>query len=205
MFSIVSFIHEFVACSIFMSASFCSQTSISFAIASYLAILYGSFSNAGHFNPIVTVYCYLQKKVNFTELISLISAQLFTSFLFGIIHYFNNSLRSSSAFTLESIILEFVFTAALLEAVHCLTLSNDNRIFVPITLFIAHEILVPITGCNLNPIRYFFDSLYHPSLESIFINICLPWLPIPIVYAWSKYIDNIPSDDSSHNIQDAAL
>jgi glycerol uptake facilitator-like aquaporin len=188
-----------------MSASFCQQTSISFAIASYLAILYGSFSNAGHFNPIVTVYCYLQNKVNSTEVFSLISAQILTSILFGTIHLFSNTLHNTVALTPESIILEFFFTIALLEAVHCLTLNNDNRIFVPITLFIAHEILVPITGCNLNPIRYLFDSLYYPSMESIFINLCLPWLPIPIVYVWSKYIDNIPVDDSSHNIQDAAL
>jgi glycerol uptake facilitator-like aquaporin len=187
-----------------MSASFSQNVSQTFFCASFLAILYGSFNKAGSFNPIVSFYLYLKKKLSYSDLFEQISAQIFASLIIGLCHFLNGSLITFNTKPVH-IVYEFLGTLLLLESVHCLSLSTENRVFVPFSLFLLHEVLLPVTGCGLNPIRFLVDCSLNFNVLSFIVYEISPWFTVPIIYYWSIYIDKTEDEEESHNFENAAL
>jgi len=185
------------------------QLSVGFGFG--IALLAGLYAfgevSGGHFNPIVSLAMFLDRRLSaldtiwywISQFVGAIAAALVILALYThraavkqtatVPHH-----HDARAFFLE-LIASAIFVAVILQVTRSNRYGASALIAIPLTLFVIHVALVPFTGSSVNPARTFGpDLVYATGWSSIWIYLLAP--PAGAILGWAAYKVTVTGDTS---------
>ena len=173
-----------------------------------IALLAGLYAfgevSGGHFNPIVSLAMFLDRRLSALETIWYWIAQFVGAIVASLLILVTfadrdavkaTATRSSSdarAFFLE-LIASAIFVAVILQVTRSNRYGSSALIAIPLTLFAIHVALVPLTGSSVNPARSFGPTLVGATAWSdIWIYILAP--PAGAIIGWAAHMVTVRGD-----------
>jgi aquaporin Z len=175
-----------------------------------IALLAGLYAfgevSGGHFNPIVSLGMFLDRRLSALDTIWYWIAQFLgaicASLLILVLWADRDAVaatatRSSSdarAFFLE-LIFSAIFVAVILQVTRSDRYGASALIAIPLTLFAIHVALIPLTGSSVNPARSFAPTLVGATAWSdIWIYLLAP--PAGAIIGWAAHMVSVRGDTS---------
>jgi aquaporin Z len=138
-----------------------------------LALLGGLYAFAevsgGHFNPIVSLAMFLDRRLGAADLVSYWASQIIGAVLASllVLFAFNKQDVAATATTSSSvkvglvveIAMSAVFVLVILQVTKSASFSGTALVAIPLTLVAIHFAAVPFSGSSVNPARSFGPAL----------------------------------------------
>jgi aquaporin Z len=204
-----TFILVFVG-SLALLASSGSDLRLGVAFGFGIALLAGLYAfgevSGGHFNPIVSLSMFLDRRLSALDTIWYWIAQfvgaIIASLLILVIYADRDAVkatatRSSSdarGFFLE-LICSAIFVVVILQVTRSDRYGASALIAIPLTLFAIHLALIPFTGSSVNPARTLGPDLVGATAWSdIWIYLLAP--PAGAILGWAAHMVTVRGDTS---------
>jgi len=175
-----------------------------------LALLAGLYAfgevSGGHFNPIVSLAMFLDRRLSALDTIWYWIAQFLGAICASLLILIlwasrddvaKTATRSSSdarAFFLE-LIFSAIFVAVILQVTRSDRYGPSALLAIPLTLFTIHVALIPITGASVNPARTFGPDLVGATgWSDIWIYLLAP--PAGAIIVWAIHMVTVRGDTS---------
>jgi aquaporin Z len=204
-----TFILVFVG-SLAILASSAGDVRLGIAFGFGIALLAGLYAfgevSGGHFNPIVSLSMFLDRRLSALDTIWYWIAQFVGAILasLAILAIYADraavkatATRSSSdarGFFLE-LICSAIFVAVILQVTRSNRYGASALVAIPLTLFAIHVALIPFTGSSVNPARTFGPDLVGATAWSdIWIYLLAP--PAGAILGWAAHMVTVRGDTS---------
>jgi len=191
--------------------------SLAFGLALITALYSVARVSGGHFNPVVTLAMFLDRRIGLTDAAGYVVSQALGAFLasgaFAIV--LNRAAVADSATGLgggisefEGFIAESVFTLMFVFAILVLSRSQAPTKFLGMGAALAavHMLGIPFTGASVNPARSFAPALVGDAWSGFWVYVIGP--VVGAVIAWVLYKVIVEGDtdftDDFSEIKDAA-
>ena len=175
-----------------------------------LALLAGLYAfgevSGGHFNPIVSLAMFLDRRLSALDTIWYWLAQFLGAICASLLilvlwasrdDVAKTATRSSSdarAFFLE-LIFSAIFVAVILQVTRSDRYGPSALLAIPLTLFTIHVALIPLTGASVNPARTFGPDLVGATgWSDIWIYLLAP--PAGAIIGWAIHMVTVRGDTS---------
>jgi aquaporin Z len=175
-----------------------------------LALLAGLYAfgevSGGHFNPIVSLAMFLDRRLSALDTIWYWIAQFLGAICASLLilvlwasrdDVAKTATRSSSdarAFFLE-LIFSAIFVAVILQVTRSDRYGPSALLAIPLTLFTIHVALIPLTGASVNPARTFGPDLVGATgWSDIWIYLLAP--PAGAIIGWAIHMVTVRGDTS---------
>jgi aquaporin Z len=175
-----------------------------------LALLAGLYAfgevSGGHFNPIVSLAMFLDRRLSALDTIWYWIAQFLGAICASLLILIlwasrddvaKTATRSSSdarAFFLE-LIFSAIFVAVILQVTRSDRYGPSALLAIPLTLFTIHVALIPLTGASVNPARTFGPDLVGATgWSDIWIYLLAP--PAGAIIGWAIHMVTVRGDTS---------
>jgi aquaporin Z len=175
-----------------------------------IALLAGLYAfgevSGGHFNPIVSLAMFLDRRLSVLDTIWYWVAQFLgaiaASLLILVLWASRNDVKATATtstseargFFLE-LIFSAIFVAVILQVTRSDRFGASTLIAIPLTLFAAHVALIPLTGASLNPARTFGPDLVGATgWSDIWIYLLAP--PAGAIIGWAVHMVTVRGDTS---------
>jgi len=175
-----------------------------------LALLAGLYAfgevSGGHFNPIVSLAMFLDRRLSALDTIWYWIAQFLGAICASLLILIlwasrddvaKTATRSSSdarAFFLE-LIFSAIFVAVILQVTRSDRYGPSALLAIPLTLFTIHVALIPLTGASVNPARTFGPDLVGATgWSEIWIYHLAP--PAGAIIGWAIHMVTVRGDTS---------
>jgi aquaporin Z len=175
-----------------------------------LALLAGLYAfgevSGGHFNPIVSLAMFLDRRLSALDTIWYWIAQFLGAICASLLilvlwasrdDVAKTATRSSSdarAFFLE-LIFSAIFVAVILQVTRSDRYGPSALLAIPLTLFTIHVALIPLTGASVNPARTFGPDLVGwTGWSDIWIYLLAP--PAGAIIGWAIHMVTVRGDTS---------
>jgi aquaporin Z len=163
---------------------------VSIALGFGLALLVGLYAfgevSGGHFNPVVSLAMFLDRRLPMDDLIGYWVAQFAGAIAASLVVLIAYDDATVAATTTQSpdnwagIVVEFVMTALFVAVILQSTKSERVRgtalIAIPLTLVAIHVAAIPISGASVNPARSFGPALVGTEFTDYWIYLIFPTL-----------------------------
>ena len=176
---------------------------LAFGLGLFVAIQFAGVVSGGHFNPAVTIAALADKRIDVTNGVIYIVAQvagaIAAALVLGAV-FDQDTVKSvitapgDGVTDIEALVLETLFTAVFLAVI--LTVTRRTAAYaafvIPAALVVIHFALVPFTGSSVNPARSIGPALVGGDVTSLWI-----YLVGPIVgglIGWAVYRYFTPPD-----------
>lgn len=168
---------------------------IGFGLGLLAAIAVGGHVSGGHFNPAVTLGAFLDKRIDLTNGIGYVVAQVVGAVAASaVILAISDSAAVAgtknmpgAAGNMTAFVAE-VFLSAIFVAV-ILTVTKkaaDHALFViPLTLLAIHAVGIPFSGASVNPARALGPAIVSMDLAAIWIYLSAPF--VGAIVGWVVY------------------
>ena len=173
-----------------------------------LALLAGLYAfgevSGGHFNPIVSLGMFLDRRLSALDTIWYWIAQFLGAICASLLilvlwasrdDVAKTATRSSSdarAFFLE-MIFSAIFVAVILQVTRSDRYGPSALLAIPLTLFTIHVALIPLTGSSVNPARTFGPDLVGGTgWSDIWIYLLAP--PAGAIIGWAVHMVTVRGD-----------
>jgi aquaporin Z len=186
---------------------------VSIAFGFGLALLAGLYAfgevSGGHFNPILTLAAFLDRRISALETIWYWIAQFVGAILASLVilvSYASSSkvgdtanrpiggTSDARAFVFE-IVIAAIFVAVFLQVTRSSSFSGQTLLAIPLTLAALHLATIGITSTGANPARSFAPTLLSGDhWSTIWIYILAP--PIGAVIGWAAHMVAVRGDTS---------
>jgi aquaporin Z len=175
-----------------------------------IALLAGLYAfgevSGGHFNPIVSLAMFLDRRLSaldtlwywIAQFLGAICASLLVLVLWAsrddVAATATRSSSDAKAFFLE-LIFSALFVAVILQVTRSDRYGASALIAIPLTLFVIHVALIPISGSSVNPARTFGPDLVGATAWSdIWIYLLAP--PAGAILGWAAHMIAVRGDTS---------
>ena len=175
-----------------------------------IAVLGGLYAfgevSGGHFNPIVSLAMFLDRRLSALDTIWYWIAQFVGAILasLGVLVIFasrddvkataTTTSSDARAFFLE-MIFSAIFVAVILQVTRSDRYGASALMAIPLTLFTIHVALIPFTGSSVNPARTFGPDLVGATgWSTIWIYLIAP--PVGAVIGWAVHMVTVRGDTS---------
>jgi aquaporin Z len=175
-----------------------------------IALLAGLYAfgevSGGHFNPIVSLAMFLDRRLSALETIWYWISQLVGAVLASLLILVTfadrdavkvTATRSSSdarAFFLE-LVASAIFVAVILQVTRSNRYGSSALLAIPLTLFAIHVALIPLTGSSVNPARTFGPDLVGATAwADIWIYLLAPMAGA--IIGWAAHMVTVRGDTS---------
>ena len=175
-----------------------------------IALLGGLYAfgevSGGHFNPIVSLAMFLDRRLSALDTIWYWIAQFVGAILasLGVLVIFasrddvkataTTTSSDARAFFLE-MIFSAIFVAVILQVTRSDRYGASALMAIPLTLFTIHVALIPFTGSSVNPARTFGPDLVGATgWSTIWIYLIAP--PVGAVIGWAVHMVTVRGDTS---------
>jgi aquaporin Z len=175
-----------------------------------VALLAGLYAfgevSGGHFNPIVSLAMFLDRRLSAIETVWYWMAQfvgaILASLLILVTFASRNAVKATAtrssadarAFFLE-LVCSAIFVAVILQVTRSNRYGSSALIAIPLTLFAIHVALVPLTGSSVNPARTLGPDLVGATAWSdIWIYLLAP--PAGAIIGWAAHMVTVRGDTS---------
>ena len=160
------------------------------AFAFGLALLAGLYAfgeiSGGHFNPAVSLAMFLDKRLSAADLVGYWASQLIGAVLASIVLLIatskhdvastaNRPSSNGTGFLME-LVVTALFVLVILQASRSERFGSSALIAIPLTLLAAHLVLIPFTGCSVNPARSFGPALVGNAWTGFWVFVLAPLL-----------------------------
>jgi aquaporin Z len=214
-----TFVLVFVGSLAILGTGSSSAARLEIAFGFGIALLAGLYAfgevSGGHFNPIVTLGMFLDRRVNALDTIwywiSQFVGAILASLCILVIYADRDAVkatatRSSSdarAFFLE-LIASAIFVAVILQVTRSDRYGPSALLAIPLTLLVIHIGLIPFTGSSVNPARTLGPDLVGATAWSdIWIYLLAP--PAGAILGWAAHVITVRGDtDLRDDLQRAA-
>jgi aquaporin Z len=162
--------------------------------------------SGGHFNPIVSLGMFLDRRLSaldtiwywISQFLGAIAASLLVLVLWADRDAVKATATTSSsdarAFFLE-LIFSAIFVAVILQVTRSDRYGASALVAIPLTLFTIHVALVPLTGSSVNPARTFGPDLVGATgWSDIWIYLLAP--PAGAIIGWAVHMVTVRGDTS---------
>ncbi len=181
---------------------------VSIALGFGLALLTGLYAfgevSGGHFNPVVSLVMFLDRRLSLDDMIGYWVAQFVGAILASLvvlIAYNDNVVAGTTtqaSDTWAAIVVEIVLTALFVAVILHSTVSERTHgtalLAIPLTLVAIHVASIPISGASVNPARSFGPALVGTEFHDLWIYFIAP--PIGAVLGWIAYRVVVEGDTS---------
>ena len=160
--------------------------------------------SGGHFNPIVSLAMFLDRRLSALDTIWYWIAQFIGAILasLGVLVIFasrdavkataTTTSSDARAFFLE-LIFSAIFVAVILQVTRSDRYGPSALLAIPLTLFSIHVALIPFTGSSVNPARTFGPDLVGATdWSTIWIYLLAP--PVGAVIGWAVHMVTVRGD-----------
>ena len=167
-----------------------------FGLALLAAIQTAGYVSGGHFNPAVTLGAFLDRRIDATNAIGYVVAQVIGAMAAsGVVLLVADQAAVQSTASgfpdgkaASAVIVEVVLTAIFLLVILTVTKRSPNHagFAIPLTLTVCHFAGIPFSGSSVNPARSLGPALVGGTLDSTI----LVYLIAPLVGAaigWALY------------------
>lgn len=167
-----------------------------FGLALLAAIQTAGYVSGGHFNPAVTLGAFLDRRIDATNAIGYVVAQVIGAIAAsGVVLLVADQAAVQSTASgfpdgkaASAVIVEVVLTAVFLLVILTVTKRSPNHagFAIPLTLTVCHFAGIPFSGSSVNPARSLGPALVGGTLDSTI----LVYLIAPLVGAaigWALY------------------
>jgi aquaporin Z len=175
-----------------------------------IALLAGLYAfgevSGGHFNPIVSLAMFLDRRLSaldtiwywVAQFLGAIAASLLVLVLWAsrddVAATATRSSSDARAFFLE-LIFSALFVAVILQVTRSDRYGASALISIPLTLFVIHVALIPQSGASVNPARTFGPDLVGATAWSdIWIYLLAP--PAGAIIGWAVHMVTVRGDTS---------
>src|SRR5919197_3213386 len=205
-----TFILVFVGSLAILGSGGDSAARVAIAFGFGVALLAGLYAfgevSGGHFNPIVSLGMFLDRRLSaidtiwywIAQFVGAIAASLVVLAVYADRDAVKaTATRSSSdarGFFLE-LICSAIFVAVILQVTRSNRYGASALIAIPLTLFAIHIALIPFTGSSVNPTRTFGPDLVGATAWSdIWIYLLAP--PAGAIVGWAAHMITVRGDTS---------
>jgi aquaporin Z len=205
-----TFVLVFIGSLAILASSGDSAATVAIAFGFGIALLAGLYAfgevSGGHFNPIVSLAMFLDRRLSaldaiwywLAQFVGAIAASLVVLVTFASRDAVRvTATRSSSdvrGFFLE-LICSAIFVVVILQVTRSDRYGPTALLSIPLTLFTMHLALVPFTGCSLNPARTFGPDLVGwTGWSDIWIYLLAP--PAGAIIGWAAHMVTVRGDTS---------
>jgi aquaporin Z len=172
---------------------------VSIALGFGLALLIGLYAfgeiSGGHFNPVVSLVMFLDRRLSADDLIGYWVSQFVGAILASVvvlIAYDDEVVAATTtqaSDTWAAIVVEVVMTALFVAVILHSTVSERSRgtalLAISLTLVAIHVAAIPISGSSVNPARSFGPALIGTEFTDFWIYLIAP--PIGAILGWLAY------------------
>lgn len=172
---------------------------VSIALGFGLALLAALYAfgevSGGHFNPIVSLAMFLDRRLTLDDMIGYWVAQVIGAIvasLVVLIAYSDNVVAvttTQASDTWAAIVVEVVMSALFVAVILHSTTSERAHgtalLAIPLTLVAIHVAAIPISGASVNPARSLGPALVGTEFHDLWIYLIAP--PIGAVLGWIAY------------------
>jgi aquaporin Z len=172
---------------------------VSIALGFGLALLIGLYAfgevSGGHFNPIVSLAIFLDRRLSLNDMFGYWIAQAVGAVLASIvvlIAYDDTVVAATTTQatdTWAAIVVEVVMSALFVAVILHSTVSERSRgtalLAISLTLVAIHVAAIPISGASVNPARSFGPALVGTEFHDLWIYLIAP--PIGAILGWIAY------------------
>lgn len=183
---------------------------ISIAFGFGIALLAGLYAfgevSGGHFNPIVSLAMFLDRRLSALDTLWYWIAQFLGAIVASVVIWAvyadrdavkataTSSSSDARGFFLE-LIASAIFVAVILQVTRSDRYGASALLAIPLTLFAIHLALIPFTGSSVNPARTFGPDLVGATKwNDIWIYIFAP--PLGAVVGWAAHMVTVRGDTS---------
>ena len=170
---------------------------------SLLAALYMfGETSGGHFNPIVSLAMFLDRRLNFEDLLGYWIFQFAGAIMASLLLLvpFNHDLVKATATVPvsygQALFLETTFSAifvlVILHSTKSERFGGSALVSIPLTLIAIHFALIPFTGSSVNPARTLGPALVGDQWHGIWIYFVGP--PLGAIIGWLIYTIVVKGD-----------
>jgi aquaporin Z len=181
------------------SAAFGATGIVSIALGFGLALLIGLYAfgevSGGHFNPVVSLAMFLDRRLSIDDMIGYWIAQFVGAVLASIVVLiaYDDAVvaatTTQASDTWAAIVVEVVMTALFVAVILQSTVSERTSgtalLAIPLTLVAIHVAAIPISGASVNPARSFGPALVGTEFHDFWIYLIAP--PIGAILGWMAY------------------
>jgi aquaporin Z len=168
---------------------------IGFGLGLLAAIAVGGHVSGGHFNPAVTLGAFLDKRIDLTNAVGYLVAQIVGAVAASAIILAISDTASvagtknmpGAAGDMTAFVAEVVLTAIFLAVILSVTKkAADQALFViPLTLLAIHAVGIPFSGASVNPARALGPAIVSMDFAAIWIYLTAPFVGAAI--GWLVY------------------
>ncbi len=205
-----TFILVFVGSLAILGSSGDSSARLAIAFGFGIALLAGLYAfgevSGGHFNPIVSLAMFLDRRLSaldtiwywIAQFVGAIAASLAILVIYADRDAVKATATRSSAdargFFLE-LICSAIFVAVILQVTRSNRYGPTALLAIPLTLFAIHVALIPFTGSSVNPARTLGPDLVGATAWSdIWIYLLAP--PAGAIIGWAAHMVTVRGDTS---------
>lgn len=181
---------------------------VSIALGFGLALLAGLYAfglvSGGHFNPIVSLSMFLDRRLARDDLIGYWIAQFVGAILASLvvlIAYDDKVVAGTTtqasdtwAAIVVEVVMSAIFVAVILHSTKHDRTQGTALLAIPLTLVAIHVAAIPISGASVNPARSFGPALVGTEFHDLWIYFIAP--PIGAVLGWLAYRVVVEGDTS---------
>jgi aquaporin Z len=190
------------------SQAFGATGIVSIALGFGLALLIGLYAfgevSGGHFNPIVSLAMFLDRRLSFDDMIGYWIAQFVGAVLASIVVLiaYDDAVvattTTQASDTWAAIVVEVVFSAlfvaVILQVTRSETYGASALLAIPLALVAIHLAAIPISGASVNPARSFGPALVGTEFTDFWIYLIAP--PIGAILGWAAHRVAVHGDTS---------
>lgn len=174
------------------------EIGLAFGLGLFAAIHFAGVVSGGHFNPAVTIAALADRRIDATNAVSYIVAQvvggLAAALVLGAI-FDQETVKSvitapgNGVTDIEALVLETLFTAVFLAVILTVTRRSATQasFVIALALVVIHLALVPFTGSSVNPARSIGPALVGGDVAALWIYIVGPVVGGLIGWAVYRY------------------
>jgi aquaporin Z len=187
-----------------------SGARVAIAFGFGIALLAGLYAfgevSGGHFNPIVSLGMFLDRRLSALDTIwywiAQIAGAIAASLLILVIYADRGAVKATATrssadargFFLE-LICSAIFVAVILQVTRSDRYGPSALLAIPLTLFVIHIALIPFTGSSVNPARTLGPDLVGATAWSdIWIYLLAP--PAGAIVGWAAHMVTVRGDTS---------
>jgi aquaporin Z len=170
-----------------------------FGLGLFAAIHFAGVVSGGHFNPAVTIAALADKRIDATNAVLYIVAQVAGGVVAALVlgAIFDQATVKSvitapgnGVTDIEALVLEVLFTAVFLAVILTVTKRSPTQasFAIALTLVVIHVALVPFTGSSVNPARSIGPALVGGDVTALWIYIVGPVVGGLVGWAVYRYL-----------------
>lgn len=168
---------------------------IGFGLGLLAAIAVAGHVSGGHFNPAVTLGAFLDKRIDLTNAVGYLVAQVVGAVAASLVilaisdraKVAGTKNMPGAAGDMTAFVAEVVLTAIFLAVILTVTKkAADQALFViPLTLLAIHAVGIPFSGASVNPARALGPAIVSMDFAAIWIYLTAPFVGAAI--GWLVY------------------